>query len=49
MKVKSKETLEGYANNIFAGLEADLKPCEMVFVMSKVSEMIARYMLQNEV
>ena len=48
MKVKSKQQLEAIASNIFQDLEKTCRPCETVYVLSRIQETLSLVMLQQE-
>lgn len=48
MKVKSRKYLEAYAESIWSKAEEELKPCEFVFVLSRLTEKMSLAMLKRE-
>lgn len=48
LKIKPRQELEAEARNIFNDLEEGYKPCEALFIVSKLTEMMSLAMLSRD-
>jgi hypothetical protein len=48
MAVRSRSALEAHAASIFADLESNFRPCEVVYILAELTRQQSLAMLQRE-